>query len=410
MRGRAAPQVPHTLPLSYPVSTIRKKPNMSVAGLIQNALRVTAPGQGDEARHRRFTGTRLKRSAIGVALFTLLGLATAAGRQYWDVGRFVETTDDAYVQADSTIIAPKVSGYIAEVLVGDNQSVHAGEVLARIDDRDFRAALDEAIATVAAQKASVANLDAQIAAQDSAIKEADAQVSAANASLALAQRNDTRRQKMAQVGYGSDEQADEASTDAKEKVAIYQRLEAAAAGARQQQDVLNAQRQLAQAQLAHAQAAQQQATLNLGYTAIVAPVDGTVAARSLRQGQYVQAGTQLMAIVPLARVYVVANFKETQLTDIEPGQTAQIAVDTFPGDEIDGKVDSLAPASGLEFSLLPPDNATGNFTKIVQRIPVKLVFAANDPLLGKLRPGMSVDVSIDTRSSGRAMATAGHGE
>jgi membrane fusion protein (multidrug efflux system) len=160
--------------------------------------------------------------------------------------------------------------------------------------------------------------------------------------------------------------------------------------------------------LARAKAAQQQATLNLGYTAIVSPVDGTVGARSLRKGQYVQAGMQLMAIVPLAQVYVVANFKETQLTDIEPGQTARIAVDTFPGDEIDGKVDSLAPASGLEFSLLPPDNATGNFTKIVQRIPVKLVFGASGPLLGKLRPGMSVDVSIDTRSS--RPAAAGRGE
>jgi membrane fusion protein (multidrug efflux system) len=383
---------------------------MSVADPIQNELRVTAPEHGGETRRPRFTVVRVKRTAIGVALLAVLGVAIVAGRQYWDVGRFVETTDDAYVQADSTIIAPRVSGYVEEVLVGDNQSVHAGEVLARIDDRDFRAALDEAIANVAAQNASVADLGAQIAAQDSAIKEADAQVSSASASLAFAQRNDTRRQKMAQVGYGSDEQADEASTDAKEKLATYQRLEAAAEGARQQRDVLNAQRQLALAQLAHAQAAQQQATLNLGYTAIVAPIDGTVAARSLREGQYVQAGTQLMAIVPLAQVYVVANFKETQLTNIKPGQPARIAIDTFPGDEINGKVDSIAPASGLEFSLLPPDNATGNFTKIVQRIPVKVVFAAHDPLLGKLRPGMSVDVSIDTRSSGRTVATAGHGE
>jgi membrane fusion protein (multidrug efflux system) len=382
---------------------------MPVADLIQNALRVAVPGHVGQTRGRRFTVAGLKRTATGITLFVLLGAATAAGRQYWDVGRFLETTNDAYVQADSTIIAPKVSGYVAELLVDDNQTVHAGEVLARIDDRDLRAALDEAIANVAAQNASVANFDAQIAAQESAIKEADAQFSAASASLALAQRNDARRRKMAQVGYGSDEQADEASTDAKEKLATYQRLGAAAEGARRQRDVLNAQRQLALAQLARAQAAQRQATLNLGYTAIVAPIDGTVAARSVRQGQYVQAGTQLMALVPLARVYVVANFKETQLTHIEPGQTARIAVDTFPGHEFEGKVDSLAPASGLEFSLLPPDNATGNFTKIVQRIPVKLVFAANNSLLGKLRPGMSVDVSVDTRSARDAVVDAGHG-
>lgn len=383
---------------------------MSFADRIQTALGGAAPEHGGERRSSRFAGVRLKRTAIGIALLAVLGIAAAAGRHYWNVERFIETTDDAYVQADSTIVAPKVSGYVAELLVGDNQAVHAGQVLARIDDRDFRAALDEATANVAAANASVANLDAQIAAQGSAIKEADAAVSGAGASLALAQRNDARDRKMAQVGYGSNEQADEASTDAQEKLATYQRLEAAADAARQQLNVLTAQRQLALAQLARAEAAQRQATLNLGYTTIVAPVDGTVGARTLRQGQYVQAGTQLMALVPLARVYVVANFKETQLTHIEPGQSARIAVDSFPSDELDGKVDSIAPASGLEFSLLPPDNATGNFTKIVQRIPVKLLFAANNPLLGKLRPGMSVDVSIDTRHEAPPVANPETGE
>jgi membrane fusion protein (multidrug efflux system) len=154
------------------------------------------------------------------------------------------------------------------------------------------------------------------------------------------------------------------------------------------------------AQLAHAEAAKQQAALNLSYTNIIAPVDGTVGARSIRVGQYVQAGNQLMAIVPLQRVYVVANFKETQLTHVVAGQPVDIRVDTFPDDDLRGRVDTLAPASGMEFSLLPPDNATGNFTKIVQRIPVKIVFPASGPLAGRLRPGMSVNVSIDTRAGG----------
>jgi membrane fusion protein (multidrug efflux system) len=336
------------------------------------------------------------------ALAACAGLAIAAagcwaGVQYWTIWRFMESTDDAYVKADSTIVAPKISGYIAELLVDDNQSVKAGQTLARIDDRDYRAALDEATASEAAAAASVANLGAQITAQASQIRQADASVAAATASLSFSQRNDVRRRKMAQVGYGSDEQADNASTDAQEKAASLERLQAAALSARQQVDVLTTRRQLAQAQLAHAEAAKRQAELNLGYATITAPIDGTVAARTVRLGEYVQAGTQLMALVPLQRVYVIANFKETQLTDVRPGQPARIRVDTFPGDDIQGHVETLAPASGLEFSLLPPDNATGNFTKIVQRIPVKVVFAANSELAGRLRPGMSVNVSIDTR-------------
>ena len=268
----------------------------------------------------------------------------------------------------------------------------------RIDDRDLRAALHEATANVAAATAAVANLGAQITAQGSQIRQADASVAAASASLGFSQRNDVRRRKMAQIGYGSEEQADNAMTDTQEKAAILERLQAAALSARQQVDVLNSQRQLAQAQLARAEAAMAEAELNLSYATITAPIDGTVAARTVRLGQYVQAGTQLMALVPLQRVYVIANFKETQLTDVRPGQPARIRVDTFPDDDISGKVETLAPATGLEFSLLPPDNATGNFTKIVQRIPVKIVFANDNGLAGRLRPGMSVDVSIDTEA------------
>ncbi|MEA2740462.1 MAG: rane fusion protein multidrug efflux system, partial [Acetobacteraceae bacterium] len=241
------------------------------------------------------------------------------------------------------------------------------------------------------------NLEAQLTTQGSLIREADASVAAAAASLDLSQRNDVRHRRMAQVGYGSQEQADDASADAQEKAAVLRRLQAAAVAARQQVDVLTTQRQLAQAHLARARAAERQAELNLSYASIVAPIDGTVASRTVRLGEYVQAGTQLLALVPLRHVYVVANFKETQLTDVRPGQKVRIQVDTFPGDDISGRVQTLAPASGMEFSLLPPDNATGNFTKIVQRIPVKIVFPADNPLIGRLRPGMSVYVAIDTR-------------
>ncbi|MDB5707245.1 MAG: secretion protein HlyD [Sphingomonas bacterium] len=337
------------------------------------------------------------RSALAAATLVVLVGGATAGAHHWTVGRFEVSTDDAYVKADSTIVAPKVAGYVAQLLVGDNQPVRAGQLLARIDDRDFRTALDQASANVDAAKASVANLDAQITAQGSAIRQADAGVTASAASLGLARRNDQRRAEMAKVGYGSVEQADSASTDAAEQSATLERGRAAAVAARQQIAVLTSQRQLTLAQLAHAEAARRQAALNLSYTNIIAPVDGTVGARSLRAGQYVQAGNQLMAIVPLQRVYVIANFKETQLTHVVPGQPAHMRVDAFPDDDLRGRVDTLAPASGMEFSLLPPDNATGNFTKIVQRIPVKIAFPASGPLAGRLRPGMSVSVSIDTR-------------
>ena len=343
--------------------------------------------------------SRLALAAGGAVV--VLAAAAWGGTRYWEVGRFIESTEDAYVKADATLLTPKVAGYVSSLLVDDNQPVRAGQVVARIDDRDFRAALDEARAAVAAGRASVANLDAQIAAQGSNIREADANVTAGRATLELAQRNDVRRREMARVGYGSDETADSASTDAKEKSAGLERMQAAAVAARQQVEVLASQRQVALAQLARAQAVQRQAELNLDYSTIISPIDGVVGARTARVGQYVQVGTQLMAVVPLQRTYVVANFKETQLTDVGPGQPVRIKVDTYPGHDVEGRVDSLAPASGLEFSLLPPDNATGNFTKIVQRIPVKIVFDPRNPLAGRLRPGMSVTAEIDTRGQAR---------
>jgi membrane fusion protein, multidrug efflux system len=341
------------------------------------------------------------RTGIAAALLLLLSGGGLASVRYWTTGRFVESTDDAYVKADSTIIAPKISGYVVALLVQDNQAVKAGQVLARIDNRDFHTALDEADANVAAAAASIANLDAQITAQGSIIQQAQARVAEAQASLSLARRNDARRRQMARVGYGSEEQSDDATTDAAEKAAALTRLQAAYAASRQQIDVLTSQRTLAQAQLSRTRALKHQAELNLGYSTLIAPIDGVVGARTVRVGDYVQAGTQLMALVPLQQVYVIANFKETQLTRVEPDQPARIRVDTFPGHDIQGHVQSVAPASGLEFSLLPPDNATGNFTKIVQRIPIKIALPESSVLVGRLRPGMSVTVSIDTKATRR---------
>jgi membrane fusion protein (multidrug efflux system) len=336
---------------------------------------------------------------------TAAGVAVVAGATYyWSVARFVESTDDAYVQADSTLVAPRVSGYVAEVLVEDHQAVTSGQVLARLDERDFRAAWDRTRADVQASEAEVIDLRAQIAEQHAIEARARASVGASQAALDLANLNRERYRKMAGIGFGSLQQSQEADAQARERTADLARDRAALASAAGELRVLQAKLLQAQALVERSQAIERSAALDLGYTTIVAPIDGVVGARTIRVGQYVQAGTQLLALVPLHAVYITANFKETQLTHVRAGQPVRLRVDTFPGVRLRACVESLAPATGLEFSLLPPDNATGNFTKIVQRIPVRIRLDAHDPLFGRLRPGMSVEASIDTRLAARSNA------
>jgi len=346
------------------------------------------------------------RHALWAGGFTLLVAALLWGERYWTLDRFMESTNDAYVKADSTTVAPKVSGYITEVLVGDNQPVKKGQVLAQIDDRDLQTSLHEADANLAAATAAINNLSAQLTAQQARIRESGADLQVAQTAAELARHNDARRREMARIGYGSEEQSDDAATDLREKIASVAHAQAALAGSREQINVLLSQRDLAEAQRQRALATRQQAELNLNYTVVRAAIDGTVGARTVRVGQFVHAGTELMEIVPLQKTYIVANFKETQLRNMRDGQIALIRVDAFPGEGLTARVESLAPASGLEFSLLPPDNATGNFTKIVQRVPVKLVFEGEAKLAGRLRPGMSVDVAVNTREAVTPTQTA----
>ncbi len=307
------------------------------------------------------------------------------------------STDDAYVQADNTTIAPKVSGYIAEVLVDDNEPVKAGQALARIDDRDYQVSLDEAKADVAAAEATVASREAAIDAQQSAIEAAKATILVDQANETFAEQENKRYVDLASTGYGSQQNAQAATSRIGAARATVQRDNAALAAAVKQVALQKAELGQAQAALARDQAIRRQAELNVSYTTITAPVAGVVGNRTLRVGQYVQAGTQLMSVVPNAQAYIVANFKETQLTDVRRGQPADIVVDTFPGRVYHGRVDSLAPASGQTFALLPPDNATGNFTKVVQRIPVKIVLDGDSAASGDLRPGMSVTPTVDTK-------------
>ena len=339
---------------------------------------------------------------IGAIIGAVLLAAGIGLAWYWfTTWRWLESTDDAYTQADNTTISPKIAGYVAELLVTDNQAVKAGELLLRIDPHDYQAAYDEAQADVLAAEADIRSLDAQIAQQQSAIDQARADVAAAEANLAFSRQEYARYQELAKTGAGTVQRAQQAAADLQEKTATLQHYQAVLAAAERQIAVLQKQRAKAQAILLHNRAVLEQARLNLGYTVITSPIDGAVGDRSARVGQYVQPGVGLMTIVPMGTgVYVVANFKETQIGRMFRGESADLTVDAFPGVHLHGTVDSLTPGSGAVFALLPPENATGNFTKIVQRVPVKLLIdVTSNPVLDQLRPGLSVVATVDTRTA-----------
>jgi membrane fusion protein, multidrug efflux system len=353
-------------------------------------------GHGRPAR----IGLKTQLRAALLAGVSLLAIASSGyfGWHYWTAGRFQVSTDNAYVKADNITIAPKVSGYIGSVLVGDNETVHSGQVLARIDDRDFRVALQQADAGVAAAHAAGATKRAALTAQRSLIEAARATIVADEADATFAEQEEKRYRDLASTGSGSVQNAQRAASRYAAARAAIARDTASLTNAVTQLDVLKAELAQAEAALAHSESVRRQAELNLSYTSITAPANAVVGNRTLRVGQYVQAGTQLMSLVPLEAAYVVANYKETQLTHVRPGQPVTISIDMYPGRLFRGHIDSLSPASGQEFALLPPDNATGNFTKVVQRIPVKVVLDATQSRSDVLRPGMSVITTIDTKA------------
>ncbi|MGY3077160.1 membrane fusion protein (multidrug efflux system) [Bradyrhizobium sp. LM6.10] len=377
--------------------TVHTNPSKSEAVVIPgDALEGILPATQSPARTRKLN---LRKLLLAGAAAAALAGASWYGYDYWTVGRFLVSTDDAYVKADSTTIAPKVSGYLDRVLIGDNEHVKAGQVLARIDDRDFKVALDQAKADVAAANATVTSKEAQLDVQQAVIAAARATIDVDNAAKLFAKQENKRYTDLAATGFGSVQNAQQAQARDAGADAAIQRDIANLTSALKQVDLLKAEILQAKAAAVRADALQRQAELNLGYTTIVSPIEGVVGNRSLRVGQYVQAGTQLMSIVPAEGTYVVANFKETQLTNVKSGQAVDIEIDMFPGQVVHGHVDSIAPASGQEFALLPPDNATGNFTKVVQRIPVKIALDARHGPAIALRPGMSVIPTIATRST-----------
>ncbi|HEE5191337.1 HlyD family secretion protein [Klebsiella pneumoniae] len=306
-------------------------------------------------------------------------------------------TNDAYVNADYTLVAPKVSGYIKNIYVADNQRVKAGQTLATLDDRDYKIALEMAQANLQLSDAKRLSSLAQLEQQQSIIAQTKATLLASQASAQYVSQNAERFNKLYQRGTVAADDQQKAHSTQRSASAVVRQNEAALTSAEKQVGVLRAALRQAEADVAVAQAKVSQARLNLSYTHIVAPVDGMVGQRSVRLGAYVNAGTRLLAVVPLHQTYITANYLETQLANVQQGQKVLIKIDAMPGKKFTGHVDSIAPATGATFSAIQPDNATGNFTKVVQRLPVKIVLDGNQPDAKLLRVGMSAVPEIKIR-------------
>jgi membrane fusion protein (multidrug efflux system) len=349
---------------------------------------------------------KLKRKLSGRAKLILLVLAVAAlvGGGMWflrhqSVGKFMQETNDANIRADLVTIAPKVNGYVAEVLVRDNQDVAAGQPLVRIDPGSYRAQAEQAQAQIAQAQASAESGRAQIRQQRAAIEQARAQLAAARAKAAYDAAEVGRFAPLAASGAESRQQLAQLRAVAEQSAANVRAQAAALAAQQRQIGTLEAQIGQSRAQRQGAEAQLAAANVDVGATILRAPVAGRIGDRTVTVGQFATAGTRLMSVVPLSQIYVTANFKETQLALMRPGQPARIAVDALDGTELRGRVASVSPGTGAQFSLLPPQNATGNFTKIVQRVPVRIALEATPEARRLLVPGMSVVVTVDTRSA-----------
>jgi membrane fusion protein, multidrug efflux system len=354
-----------------------------------------APPEMPRARRWPWSGITIVRLAVLLAA----GVIVVLFATQWDrwVGLAVrQVTDDAYVRGDITPLSARVEGYVRHVLVDDFQRVKEGAVLVEIEDDDYRARMAQAEADLLGAQAAIENLKARKAAQHAQIAEAANAIKATQADVERTRLEAARQRTLLATTFGTRQRVEQADAEAQRFAATLARNEADLEAQQTQMAVLDTQEAQLRADAKAKKALLDLAKINLGYTRIAAPVAGMVSERGVRDGQYVHAGSQVITVVPLDSVWVLANYKETQLTHVAIGQRAEIRVDTFPGIVINAMVDSIAPASGAQFSLLPPDNATGNFTKVVQRIPVKLRIASDNPLAGRLRPGMSVIATILT--------------
>lgn len=366
------------------------------------AVRQTAPREAPPARRQ---GGR-KRVMLALVACVALGLGGWKGYNWYTQGRFLVGTDDAYVRTETATLAAKVPGHVARVAVGDNARVKAGDLLVVIDDGDYRLAVTAAEDKALTQAATIARIRAQAGAQKAVVAQAEAQSRGAKADATRAALDYGRAVRLKEATFATQQRVDAALADRDRTVAAAENTEAAVAAARANLSVVEAQIVEATRVGEELKTALDKARRDLGFTEIRAPFDGTVGNKAAQPGQYVQPGTRLMALVPLDSVYVEANFKETQIGRLKPGQKALLSVDAYAEQPIEGVVESVAPASGAQFSLLPPENATGNFTKIVQRVPVRVKVPADVARQGLLRPGLSVVVDVDTREQASAPSLA----
>lgn len=342
--------------------------------------------------------TRRRRLAVLIVI-PLLIVAVGAFAYWWLVGRFMQSTDDAYLQADSVTVAPKISGYVTDVYVRDNQPVKEGDPLLRLDSRQYQAALDQAQATVDARQADILRAQAGIQQQQAAIEQAKAQQQAAQISARHAEDEVRRYGPLAATGAESGDQLSVLISNRDQSKATLAADAAAVDQAQAKVADLNAQIAQSRAQLEAAKASAQQSHLDLQDTLIRSSLAGRIGDRTVRVGQFAQPGTRMMTVVPIQSVYLTANFKETQIGRMRAGQHATLHIDALPDTDLHGVVDSFAPGTGSQFALLPPENATGNFTKIVQRVPVRIRIDADEATRKLLVPGLSVTVDVDTRST-----------
>ncbi len=348
--------------------------------------------------------SRARKIAIVIVALTVTLLTVSWGWNWFTRGRFEQATDNAYVRGDITSIAPKLAGYVVEVAVDDNASITRGAVLFRIDDSDYKARAQQARANVGARQAEIVNIEATRKLQDALIAQAEAQKQSAAADLKLARANLDRYITLQRKGTASKQKLEDSQAAHDKAQPSLNGADANLSAQKLRLEVLDAQASAAKAALSQAQAALDLAVLDLANTVVKAPIDGVVGNRQIRVGRYVTAGTAALDIVPVNDVWIIANFKETQLKKVHIGQGVRVTVDQYPGLTIDGVVDSFAPGSGAAFSLLPPDNATGNFIRVVQRVPVKVRLTRN-PLPGRLVPGLSARVAV-TVGGGDAAALA----
>ena len=334
----------------------------------------------------------------------ILGVVVLIGLLAWLVyhllvGRYLQDTNNAYLQADAVAVAPRINGYVTEVLVQDNQWVKAGEPLLRIDPRTYRATLDQAEAVIAVREADIAAAQANVQGQGASLQQARTQKTAAAASLAFAKAEVARFAPLAASGADTHEHIESLRHDLQRAQAQFDAAQAQINGAQSQIEASTAQLEQAQAGLKQAQADADQARVAFEDTELTARINGRIGNKTVQVGQFVSAGTRTMTVVPVASLYLSANFKETQVGLMRPGQPAEIKVDALPGTTLRGTVESISPGTGAQFALLPPQNATGNFTKVVQRVPVRIRVDAGEEARKVLVPGMSVEVTVDTRNA-----------